>query len=340
MRNQKQQARSNLSRRRFLRTTATAGGAVAAYLSFPREHFALNSETLKIGLVGCGGRGTGAAVQALAADQNTVLTAMADAFEDRLKSSLDVLKGQSGERVQVDPDHCFVGFDACEKLIHSGVDIVLLAAPPGFRPAHLKACVEAGKHIFCEKLIDPPVSVPTLAIDIPVRTAIADPPLEPPGERESSKGLRAGPQPNPRSSCQTRTRAGWSCRRRPHRRRGDAGSPARRSRQGVRRAVAMRQVDGDAGDRSDPSARSGCVQGAAIAAGGDLLSAARAAASAWSAVTVMKAFSRGFCAAMAASASSASRSALIAPRASSGASSAMVGVARHRHRHRCRSCRT
>jgi myo-inositol 2-dehydrogenase/D-chiro-inositol 1-dehydrogenase len=165
MRNQKQEVRSSLSRRRFLRTTATAGGAVAAYLSFPRKQFALNSETLKIGLVGCGGRGTGAAVQALAADQNTVLTAMADAFEDRLKSSLDVLKSQSGERVQVDPGHCFVGFDACEKLIHSDVDVVLLAAPPGFRPAHLKACVEAGKHIFCEKPV---------AVDAPgVRSVLA-----------------------------------------------------------------------------------------------------------------------------------------------------------------------
>ncbi|MCI0418486.1 MAG: Gfo/Idh/MocA family oxidoreductase, partial [Acidobacteria bacterium] len=145
------QDRLSLSRREFLTQSAAAGGIAAAYLTFPQKTYAANSDTLKVGLVGCGGRGTGAAAQALAADKNIVLTAMADAFDERLKSSLAILKKQAEDRVQVDPDHSFIGFDAYQKLIQSGVDVVLLAAPPGFRPAHLKACVEAGKHVFCEK---------------------------------------------------------------------------------------------------------------------------------------------------------------------------------------------
>ena len=129
------------------------GGALAAHLSFPEKTFAENSDTLKVGLIGCGGRGSGAAAQALSADPNVVLTAMGDAFEDRLKSSLDNLKknGKFGDRVKVTPETSFVGFDAYQKVIDSGVDVVLLATPPGFRPVHLKAAVNAGKHVFCEK---------------------------------------------------------------------------------------------------------------------------------------------------------------------------------------------
>lgn len=127
------------------------GGAVAANLSFPKRGLAQNSDTLKVGLVGCGGRGTGAAGQALSADDNVVLTAMADVFEDRLNNSLNVLQKQKPDKVQVDPDHRFIGFDAYQKVIDSGVDVVLLATPPGFRPQHLAAAIDAGKHVFCEK---------------------------------------------------------------------------------------------------------------------------------------------------------------------------------------------
>jgi myo-inositol 2-dehydrogenase / D-chiro-inositol 1-dehydrogenase len=107
--------------------------------------------TLKVGLIGCGGRGTGAAGQALAADKNVALTAMADVFDDKLKASLETLRQQAPDKVKVGPDRCFTGLDAYQKLIDSGVDVVLLATPPGFRPVHLKAAVAAGKHIFCEK---------------------------------------------------------------------------------------------------------------------------------------------------------------------------------------------
>jgi predicted dehydrogenase len=111
------------------------------------------SGTLKVGLVGCGGRGTGAAAQALSTGEDVVLTAMGDAFEGRVKGSRAALAAEEGfgKRVQVPDNACFVGLDAYQKVIDSGVDVVLLASPPGFRPMHLKAAVEAGKHIFCEK---------------------------------------------------------------------------------------------------------------------------------------------------------------------------------------------
>jgi len=151
--NMSDQTPPSTSRRQFLKasTTAALGSVFAANLSFPEKTFAANSATLKVGLIGCGGRGTGAANQALNADKNVVLTAMADVFENQLQGSLRTLKGEVGDRVKVDPDHCFVGLDAYQKVIDSGVDVVILATPPGFRPQHLQAAVAAGKHIFCEK---------------------------------------------------------------------------------------------------------------------------------------------------------------------------------------------
>jgi len=108
---------------------------------------------LRIGLIGCGGRGSGAAVQALNADSNAKLTAMGDAFDDRLQSSLTGLlhAGDVADRVDVPPERQFVGFDAYRQVLASGVDVVLLATPPQFRPLHLRAAIEAGKHVFAEK---------------------------------------------------------------------------------------------------------------------------------------------------------------------------------------------
>jgi myo-inositol 2-dehydrogenase / D-chiro-inositol 1-dehydrogenase len=140
------------TRRQFLKTSALAGGAFLAPAILPNSaRAAEDGPTLKIGLIGCGGRGTGAAGQAMAADKNVALTAMADVFEDKLNASLDTLRQQAPDKVKVEPEHCFVGLDAYQKLIDSGVDVVLLATPPGFRPVHLKAAVAAGKHVFCEK---------------------------------------------------------------------------------------------------------------------------------------------------------------------------------------------
>lgn len=141
------------SRRHFLKTSGAAalGGILAAQTSSSLRVFAAGSDTLRVGLIGCGGRGTGAASQALAADKNAVLTAVGDVFSERVQGSLAELKRQAPDRVQVDGDRMFVGLDAYQKVIDSGVDVVLLTTPPGFRPQHFKAAIAAGKHVFCEK---------------------------------------------------------------------------------------------------------------------------------------------------------------------------------------------
>ena len=108
-------------------------------------------KAIKVGLVGCGGRGTGAAAQALKADDYSELTAVADVFQSRIDDCLARLKRSAGPKVKVEQANMFVGLDAYKKLIDSGVDVVLLATPPGFRPPQLRAAIEAGKHVFCEK---------------------------------------------------------------------------------------------------------------------------------------------------------------------------------------------
>ena len=143
------------SRRHFLKTsTAAVSGALAVPLILGSGARAASpGDTLKVGLIGCGGRGSGAAKQALSADSSVALTALGDVFEPALKNSLNSLRADKEitEKIKVDPDHCFVGLDAYQKVLNSGVDVVILATPPGFRPQHLKAAVAAGKHIFCEK---------------------------------------------------------------------------------------------------------------------------------------------------------------------------------------------
>src|SRR5215510_8622076 len=116
------------TRREFLKTSAMVGGALAAPAILPGNLFAdTNSDTLRIGLIGCGGRGSGAADQALKADNNVVLTAMADAFPEPLQKSLNSLRTDHADKVKVVPEKQFVGLDAYQKLIDSGVDVVLLA---------------------------------------------------------------------------------------------------------------------------------------------------------------------------------------------------------------------
>jgi predicted dehydrogenase len=136
------------SRRDFLKTAAAAGTLAAV----PNVH-AAGSDVLRVGLIGCGDRGTGAAEQALCADSNVKLVSMADAFENRLDQSLGLLQKNEkvATKVDVDREHRFVGFDAYQKLLASGVDVVLLCTPPQFRPIHLRAAIEAGKHVFAEK---------------------------------------------------------------------------------------------------------------------------------------------------------------------------------------------
>lgn len=137
----------SLSRRSFVRAAAATPFALASVPGL----FAGGSDQIKVGLVGCGGRGTGAATQALAADKGAVLTAIADVFADKLESSLKALKEHCGDKVQVGDDGKFVGLDGCQRLIDSGVDVVILATPTYFRPEHLEMAVAANKHIFTEK---------------------------------------------------------------------------------------------------------------------------------------------------------------------------------------------
>ena len=146
-------SQDSTTRRDFLRSgSAAAAVAFAAPAILVRETaFAQNADTLKIGLVGCGGRGSGAAGNALTADSNLILWAVGDAFAEPVKGSIKGLKEQFGGRIQATEDRQFVGLDAFKKVIDSGVDIVLLASPPGFRPEHLRYAVEKGKHVFCEK---------------------------------------------------------------------------------------------------------------------------------------------------------------------------------------------
>ena len=119
------------SRRDFLKTSTVA----TLGLGMLSNAHAAGSDTIKVGLIGCGGRGTGAATQALNADKNVKLTAMGDAFDDRIEQSLTALKKEEGigSKIDVKADHRFTGFDAYKQVIDSGVDVVLLATPPHFR---------------------------------------------------------------------------------------------------------------------------------------------------------------------------------------------------------------
>jgi predicted dehydrogenase len=140
------------SRKDFIQASA-ATGAIAALAATGNYAYAQGSNRLKIGLVGCGGRGSGAAVQALTADPENVLVAMGDVRRSQIESSLANIKGEPnvGSRAQVDEARRFEGLDAYLKVLDSGIDVVLLASPPGFRPREVKAAVAAGKHIFAEK---------------------------------------------------------------------------------------------------------------------------------------------------------------------------------------------
>ncbi|HZW07309.1 MAG TPA: Gfo/Idh/MocA family oxidoreductase [Phycisphaerales bacterium] len=150
------QQNTELTRRELIKTTAAAGAvALAAGLPFVSAAGASGrgSSRLKVGVIGCGGRGTGAAMDILTASDDAEIWALGDAFSDRLEGCLSALSGEEGARgrVNVDKSRAFSGFDAYKGVIASGVDVVILATAPGFRPVHLDAAVKAGKHVFMEK---------------------------------------------------------------------------------------------------------------------------------------------------------------------------------------------
>jgi len=162
--------KSNITRRNFLGKAATVGvaGVVVPTIitSCAREtkkvvevpkflDQAPDGPVLKAGVIGCGGRGTGAAINFLSAGPNLQITALCDTFQDRVDSCRESILKEKNQEVPV--ENCFVGFDGFQKVIDSGVDIVILATPPYFRPEHLAAAVAAKKHIFTEKplAVDP-----------------------------------------------------------------------------------------------------------------------------------------------------------------------------------------
>ncbi len=176
------------SRRKFLKDAGVVGafsvvGAVGliqcelrkerVYNYPPLLKQAPDGSVLKAGIVGCGYRGTGAALNFLNAGPNLEVTALGDVFVDKIKSCNKILKEK--KNIEVSQENCFVGFDAFEKVIDSGVDVVILATPPNFRPEHLAACVEARKHVFVEK----PIAVDPVG----VRSVMVS------GERASVLGL-------------------------------------------------------------------------------------------------------------------------------------------------------
>jgi myo-inositol 2-dehydrogenase/D-chiro-inositol 1-dehydrogenase len=171
----------NSSRRDFLKGSAgiVAGAAAAGAILPAGGVFAAGAdETIKIGLVGCGGRGTGACGQALKTKGPVKLVAIGDAFEDNAKGALRTLKNELSERVDVAEDKIFHGFDAYKQVIDSGVDLVILATPPGFRPMHFEYAVDKGKNIFMEKPV---------AVDAPgVRQVLAA------AEKAKQKNLKVG----------------------------------------------------------------------------------------------------------------------------------------------------
>jgi len=147
------------SRREFMKagSAAVVGSVVASSFPMSANAFYSSDDVIKIGIIGCGGRGTGATVQALSTKQNIKLVAMADAFSDRLEESYEQITNPDAEhagavagRFDVPAERRFVGFDAYKQLIPL-VDVVLIATPPGFRPIHFEAAVAADKHVFMEK---------------------------------------------------------------------------------------------------------------------------------------------------------------------------------------------
>ena len=146
-----------LNRREFVKTAGAAAGSLilAPSMLSAKAHIG-GDDAIRVGLVGCGGRGTGAAVQALLSGQNVRLVAMADAFRDQVDSSYQQIQEEMennelpADRLSVPEEHKFSGFEGYQKVIPL-CDVVILATPPGFRPIHFEAAVKAGKHIFMEK---------------------------------------------------------------------------------------------------------------------------------------------------------------------------------------------
>jgi len=144
---------TSLSRRDFVKAGTSAAAALLS--NAPLVHASGQEQTISVGLIGCGGLGTGAVENCLESARNIRLVAMGDVFQDRLNASRRQLSKRDGYKV--DDGNAFVGFDAYKRVLESGIDLVILTTPPGFRAMHFKAAIEAGKHVFLEKpvAVDP-----------------------------------------------------------------------------------------------------------------------------------------------------------------------------------------
>ena len=151
------------TRRGFL--GAVAGGSLVAAVAPAGGAFAGGHERIRVGLIGCGGRGTGAALQAVAADPAARIVALGDLFADQVASAAHEISRDAADQFDCPPERRFVGERAYLDVLAAGVDLVLLAAPPHVRPLHVTAAVRAGKHLYCEK---------PAAIDLPGAHAVAD----------------------------------------------------------------------------------------------------------------------------------------------------------------------
>jgi predicted dehydrogenase len=142
----------SVTRRGFI-----GGAAASAVLAAAPNVFAQGSDKIRVGVIGCGGRGSGAAYNVLAADPNVEIVALGDLFPERVKELAGRLKAEHAARAKFTDDTTFSGWDAYKKVLASNCNYVILATPPGFRPYHFQAAVEAGKNIFMEKpvAVDP-----------------------------------------------------------------------------------------------------------------------------------------------------------------------------------------
>ncbi len=141
------------TRRDFLKQTASAGSGAAAgagLFALSGKTYAAGGDTIRVGMIGCGGRNTGAAIQALTADPGARLVAMCDIFMDRVKTKREQIRKKKAKQVQVAEDHCFAGFDSYKDVIEAS-DVVLIANGAKFHPFHAMAAIKAGKHVFVEK---------------------------------------------------------------------------------------------------------------------------------------------------------------------------------------------
>ncbi len=139
------------TRRDFLKASGTAVSlGMLGTMNLQQGVYAAGSDILKVGMIGCGGRNTGAGAQALAADKGARLVAMCDIFMDRVKGARSAIKGERGDQVQVSDDHCFASFDGFKKVIELS-DVVCIANAAKFHPLHAFSAIQAGKHVFVEK---------------------------------------------------------------------------------------------------------------------------------------------------------------------------------------------